>query len=55
MPAETTAPHPELAGLAARQTQLESKLKATGLSAESKARTEAYLAEVKARIAQLSK
>ena len=55
MPAKSPAPHPELAGLAARQAQLEAKLKAPSLSAESAARTELYLAEVKARIAELSK
>jgi hypothetical protein len=55
MPAESPAPHPELAGLAARKAQLEAKLKATGLSAESKARTELFLSQVTARIAELSK
>jgi hypothetical protein len=55
MPAESPAPHPEVDGLAARKAQLEAKLKAPGLSPESKARTELYLAQAIARLAELSK
>lgn len=55
MPAESPAPHAEVAGLVARQAQLAAKLKAPGLSAESKIRTELYLSQVIARLAEISK